>query len=113
MNRTIQYWVVIFIVQVLFIAWYKGLLTPEPNHDPDALVMTAKAAELTKNAIEIVRKNVVAGDIPSTELALSALSSLLPGTERERVMDALGKPDFEFFCGALDVLEKQIEVRRK
>ena len=112
MSKEMQYWVFIFVLQVLFIAWYKGMLTPNPDApSPDALVLTATEAVLTKQAIVAVREKVVSGEIQTTEQAVDALFSLLPRTCRGRVMDTLGEPEFGFMRDALDILEGQIEVR--
>ena len=56
-KQTLYYWLAIFILQVLFVAWHQGLLVPDtvkPDMDsvvppvvpvvPDELVMTATQA---------------------------------------------------------------------
>ena len=113
MNRTVlTYWTVIFLLQVLFIAWYKGMLTPDRVFPPDSLVMTATEAKLTKQAVGLVRNAVSTNEITSSENALDALSAELPKSVRERVMKALGYPDIGFMREALDILEGKIEVKR-
>jgi hypothetical protein len=115
MNRKTQYWIGIFILLMLFIAWCKVACkhtpVPVPLPAPNSLVMTAVEAKLTKQAIELVRTDVIEGRIPSTDVALKALSAILPRAVKDRVMKELGNPDISFMRDALDILESKIEGR--
>ena len=109
------YWLVIAALQAAFIAWYQGMLTfdmvVKPTLPSGSTVMTEAEARLTRQAIELVRSDVVNGSLRSTELTREALSALLPRAVRERVLNELGNPDMEFMRDALDVLEGKIVVR--
>jgi hypothetical protein len=114
-KKSTVYWVTVFVLQFLFILWYKGLLVPDivlPQPQPtDSLVMSVAEAKLTKQAIEMVRNEVIEGKITSAELARQALSGELLESVRERVLKELGQPNIEFMRDALDILEGKIETR--
>ena len=75
------------------------------------LVMTREEARLTRQAIELVREDVVQGKLQSAELTIRALSAELPEAVRERVLKALGTPDMGFMRDALDILDGKIIER--
>jgi hypothetical protein len=103
-----------FILQVLFIAWYQGLLsrdTVRPTPPPTDLVMTSVEAMLTRQAIELIREEVVSGTLQTTDLTLRALYAELPRSVRERVLTVLGEPDMDYMRDALDVLDGKIIER--
>ena len=81
---------------------------PTPLH---GLVMTREEARLTRQAIELVREDVVQGKLQSAELTIRALSAELPEAVRERVLKELGTPDMGFMRDALDILDGKIIVR--
>jgi hypothetical protein len=112
-KKSTIFWVTVFVLQFLFILWYKGLLVPDAilPQPSGSLVMSESEAKLTKQAIDMVRNDVVEGKITSAELALKALSGELLERVRERVLKELGQPDIEFMRDALDILEGKIEVR--
>ena len=106
--------VIFFLLQVVFIAWYQGFLSPDaikPAPSSSELVMTATEARLTRQAIELVREDVAWGRLHSTDLTLAALSAELPESVRDRVLKALGKPDMASMRDALDILDGKIIVR--
>jgi hypothetical protein len=107
-KRTI--FIAIFVLQVIFIVWYQGLLVPDSRVSPSssALVMTETEARLTRAAIEEVREAVVVGRLRTTDLTLEALAAELPRSVRERVMRELGRPDMESMRDALDILDGKI-----
>ena len=109
--------VIFFLLQVVFIAWYQGLLTPdtiEPNPLPSSeLAMTEAEARLTRQAIELVRDDVVWGRLHTTDLTIQALSAELPEAVRDRVLKALGKPDMDFMRDALDILDGKIITEKE
>jgi len=110
-KKTHVYWLAIFALQVLFIAWYQGFLTPDtvkPAPPSFALVMTEEEARLTRQAIVLVREDVVEGKLTSTALTLQALSSMLPFSVRDTVLKELGAPDMDFIVDALDILEGKL-----
>ena len=111
-------WAAIFVLQVLFIAYSLGLLTfdkpvipvPSPSPAPSGLLMTQQEAQLVRNAIELVRDDVVEGRLTSTALTLQALSSLLPSRVRDAVLKELGTPSMDFMRDALDILEGKLPI---
>ena len=109
------FWLVVFILQVLFIAWYQGLLPQSSGRffvpEPTGLRMSAAEAKLTWQAIELVQKDLESGSIKTAELARSALSAELPVAVRDRVLAELGFPDIGGMRDALEVLSRKIEVR--
>ena len=110
-NKRTIYWVAIFVLQVVFIAWYQGILTSDaivPTPPSSELVMTETEARLTRQAIELVREDVVSGKLRSTDLTKRALSAELPESVRNRVLKALGEPDMDFMRDALDILDGKI-----
>ena len=115
MNNRMMYWLVIFVLQAAFIAWHQGILTfdmvVKPALPSGNAVMTEAEARLTRQAIELVRNDVVSGSLQSTELTRETLSAHLPRAVRERVLQELGHPDMDFMRDALDVLEGKIVVR--
>ena len=112
-NGRMVCWLVIALLHVAFIAWYQGMLTFDVPVSPSSgnLVMTEPEARLTRQAIELVRSDVVNGSLRSTELTKEALSALLPRAVLERVLNELGSPDMDSMRDALDVLEGKIVVR--
>jgi len=78
---------------------------------PDELVMTAQQAKLTRQAIELIREDVLRGSIPTADLAIQALSALLPSSVRQRVLQELGTPDIEYMRDALDILDGKIIIQ--
>ena len=112
-NKRTICWLVIFVLQVAFIAWYQGILisdTIKPTPSLSELVMTEAEARLTRQAIELVREDVIQGRLRSAELTIQALSAELPESVRERVLKALGKPDMDFMRDALDKLVVGVSV---
>ena len=110
-KKTHVYWFAIFALQVLLIAWYQGFLTPgtvNPAPPSSVLVMTETEARLTRQAIDLVREDVVEGKLTSTALTLQALSSMLPSSVRDTVLKELGTPDMDFIVDALDILEGKL-----
>jgi len=110
-NKRTIYWLAIFVLQVLFIAWYQGLLTPDtfkPVPPSSDLVMTETEARLTRQAIDLVREDVVQSRLRSADLTIRALSAELPEAVRERVLKALGEPEMDFMRDALDILDGKI-----
>ena len=111
-RKTHAYWVAIFVLQILFIAWYQGLLTfdrlPIPAPSPSGLVMTQQEAGLVRSAIELVRNDVVVGTLSTTALTVQALSSMLPSSVRGAVLKELGTPSMDAMPGALDRLEEKL-----
>ncbi|MCL2005798.1 MAG: hypothetical protein FWG73_06500 [Planctomycetaceae bacterium] len=120
-KQTLYYWLAIFVLQVLFVAWYQGLLVPDtvkPDTDsvvppvvPGELVMTATQAGLTQQAIGMIRDDVEHGQIRTADLAIQALSALLPSSVRQRVLQELGNPDIEYMRDALDILDGKIIIQ--
>ena len=123
-KQTLYYWLAIFVLQVLFVAWYQGLLMPDtvkPDMDSvvppvvpvvaDELVMTATQARLTRQAIELICEDVLRGSIPTADLAIQALSAHLPSSVRQRVLQELGTPDIEYMRDALDILDGKIIIQ--
>jgi len=110
-NKRTIYWLAIFVLQVLFIAWYQGLLTPDtfkPVPSSSDLVMTETEARLTRQAIDLVREDVVQSRLRSADLTIRALSAELPEAVRERVLKSLGEPEMDFMRDALDILDGKI-----
>ena len=131
-KETLCYWLVIFVLQVVVIAWYFGLSrpdtvrpvpdsvvvpivpipdTPAPPVVLDELVMSPVQARLTRQAIELIREDVLRGSISTTELAIQALYALLPSSVRQRVLQELGTPDIEYMRDALDILDGKIIIQ--
>ena len=110
----IVFWLAVFLLQVLLIAylqgWFPNQSAAPPPH-PFGLQMTQEEARLARQAIELVREDVVSGSLPTTALTVQALSSLLPTTVRDAVLNELGTPDMDFMRDALDILEGRIEGR--
>jgi hypothetical protein len=104
-KKTYVYWAAIVVLQILFIAWYQGLLTLD-TVKPSALVMTEAEARLTRQAIELVREDMES--MRTTAHVLDALRSHLPSRVRDAVMNELGEPDMEFMRDALDILEGKL-----
>ena len=112
-NKRTIYWLVIFVLQVILIAWYQGILSPDaikPIPSSSELAMTATEARLTIQAIELVREDVVSGKLRSSDLTIRALSAELPESVRDRVLKALGKPDMDSMRDALDKLVVSVSV---
>ena len=110
-KRTHVYWAAIFVLQILFVAYLQGLLTvptPFPSPSGSGLTMTQREAELTRNAIEMVREDVVSGRLRTTALTRQALSSMLPSNVRDTVLRELGTPNMDFMRDALDILEGKL-----
>ena len=115
-NKRTIYWLVIFVLQVILIAWYQGILSPDafkPTPSSSELAMTATEARLTRQAIELVREDVVSGKLRSSDLTIRALSAELPESVRDRVLKALGKPDMDSMRDALDILGGKIITKEK
>ena len=120
-KHTLYYWLVLFVLQALFIAWYQGLLSLDSKPAPPApappapvsndMVMSAIQARLTKQAIEIVREDVEQATIRTSDLAIQALSALLPSSVRQRVLQELGTPGIEYMRDALDILDGKIIIQ--
>jgi hypothetical protein len=72
------------------------------------LVMTSEEARLTRQAIDLVREDVIQGRLQSADLTLAALSAELLESVRDRVLKELGTPDMDFMRDALEVLEGKI-----
>lgn len=116
LRKEMIYWLAIFVLlQVLVIVWYQGFSNPDTVKpvppSSDDLVMMAVQAKLTKQAIELVREDVVQGRLRSTELTIQALSAELPEVVRERVLKSLGEPEMDFMRDALDILEGKLSQR--
>ena len=84
------------------------VVVPTP---PDELTMTTQQAYLTRKAITVVRDDVVYGYIRTADLAIQALSALLPSSVRECVIQELGTPDIEYMRDALDILDGKIIIQ--
>ena len=108
--------VIILLLMFVFVAWYQGFLVPDaikPTPSSSELIMTATEARLTRQAIELVREDVVLGKLLCADLTIQALSAELPESVRERVLKALGKPDMDFMRDALDILDGKIITKEK
>jgi hypothetical protein len=106
------YWGAIFVLQVLLIAYLQVFFASGKSEilvpSPSGLEMMQQEADLVRSAIELVRDDVVEGKLTSTALTLQALSSMLPSSVREAVLNELGTPDMDFMRDALDILEGKL-----
>ena len=110
-NRDIVFWLSAFVVLVLLVAYLQGKFDGQKViPPPTGLQMIAEEARLVKQAIALVRDDVVEERITDAKVALQALSSHLPSKVRDAVMEALGTPDIDFMRDALDILEGCIVV---
>jgi len=106
------FWLTILILQVLLVAWFQGLLSPERIQPaPDDLVMSKTEARLVRAAISLVQEDLEAGTWRTSERVLAALSAELPESVRGRVMSELGTPSLDEMRDALDVLSGKIQER--
>lgn len=117
-KSTLIYWVIVFILQVIFIGTQQGffnkvtwsnLMNITDSHV--TLEMTAKQATLVKDAFSLVKGDVTAGKIQSIELALSALYAELPMNVRANVLKAIGSPTLSKLPSVLDRVETQIKIK--
>ena len=112
--RYLVRYLVLFVIAFIVVAYYQGIYTSTgftvlPVKPTVELAMSAEEARLTKQAIEMVRKDIVDGKHTDTNTALSALSGELPESVRTSVLQVLGKPDIDFMRDALDILEGKIK----
>jgi len=75
--------------------------------------MTEQEAKLVRQAIELVRDDVVYGALRTTASTLNALRGHLPSRVREAVMKEFGEPDIDFMRDALDILEGKIHEKKQ
>jgi len=111
-NKDIVFWLSAFVLSVLLVAYFQGRFDGQKVIPPSlsGLQMTDVEARLVKQAIALVRDDVVEERITDTKIALQALSAHLPSKVRDAVMEALGTPDIDFMRDALDILEGCIVV---
>jgi len=114
---------IVYLLQVLIVGYRVSLeirifitnpassTVVTPPTPSTGLVMTREEARLTRQAIELVREDVVQGKLQSAELTIRALSAELPEAVRERVLKELGTPDMGFMRDALDILDGKIIER--
>jgi len=104
---------VLAAIAFVIAGYFHGLFTPvSVTPQPSVgLVMTSVQAKLTRQAIDLVRKDVEQGNFQTASLAIQALSALLPSDVRDKVLLALGVHDLEFMRDALDILEGSIIVK--
>jgi hypothetical protein len=112
-NKSHVYWTAIFVLQVLLIAYLQGLLTPDESAipvppSPSGLEMTQQEAGLVRNAVGLVRDDVMEGKLTTTTLTLQALSSILPTGVRDAVLKELGTPGMDSMREALDIIEGKL-----
>jgi hypothetical protein len=109
-KKTHVYWAAIFVLQVLLVAHLQDLLISEKPVTPSqsVLEMTQREAYLVRNAIDLVRDDVVEGRLNNTSMTLQALASILPSNVKDAVLNELGTPDMDFMLDALDILEGKL-----
>lgn len=113
----LTYWIVVFILQVLFIGWYQGVFAgikfniPTPVVTVKDITVTPQQMTLIKDAFTLVKGDIDNGRIQSTELALSALYAELPLAIRDTIIRAVGTPELSKFASTLDKVESKLKVK--
>lgn len=107
-TTALWYWVIVFALELAFVLYAAGGL----KFGSADLTMTESQAVLARGAISLVVADIDRGVVQTTEAAISALSAELPSTVREKVLTALGTPDFDEISISLAKLSDKIVVEK-
>lgn len=110
-NKKAVYWTIVVLLELLAVIGWQGCDFSLKPPVSSAVSVTQAQADLVRGAITLVLNDLERGTIQTTDAALDALSSELPGAVRESVLKAIGKPAIEELPGVLAKVSEKMKIK--
>jgi hypothetical protein len=102
--------VAVLFLYLIWIAGFKIWNSFSGSIIPSKITMTAAQKHLTETAFDLVKSDIADGKIKTVKLAISAISSELPASVREKVLEKIGSITLEDLPAKLDSILKKITI---